>query len=83
MGRLEVLIKSRFVEMFGNPVNNPKGWEKRRLADEADIRIGPFGSLLHKEDYISGGHVLVNPSHIVDGKIVLVSTNIKRLNMFQ
>ena len=25
--------------------------------------------MLHKEDYITGGHALVNPSHIVDGKI--------------
>ena len=68
--RLDELIKARFVEMFGDPVSNPKGWEKKALSDEAEIKIGPFGSLLHKEDYITGGHALVNPSHIVDGKIV-------------
>ena len=67
--KLDELVKARFVEMFGDPVSNPKGWEKRALSDEADIKIGPFGSLLHKEDYVSGGHALVNPSHIVDGKI--------------
>ena len=67
--RLDDLIKARFVEMFGEPVSNPKGWEKKSLADEAEIKIGPFGSLLHKEDYIAGGHALVNPSHIIDGKI--------------
>lgn len=39
------------------------------LGDVAEIRIGPFGTLLHKEDYIVGGHALVNPSHIIDGKI--------------
>ena len=39
------------------------------LGDVAEIRIGPFGTLLHKEDYIVGGHPLVNPSHIIDGKI--------------
>ena len=66
---LDTLIKARFVEMFGDPVTNPKGWEKRALSDEAEIRIGPFGSLLHKEDYITGGHALINPSHIVDGRI--------------
>lgn len=37
----------------------------------ADLKIGPFGSLLHKEDYIEGGHPLVNPSHIVDGRITI------------
>ena len=69
LSTLDNLIKARFVEMFGDPVSNPKGWEKKALSDEADIKIGPFGSLLHKEDYVSGGHALVNPSHIVDGKI--------------
>ncbi len=67
---LDELIKARFVELFGDPVINPKGWEKKALSDEAEIRIGPFGSLLHKEDYITGGHALVNPSHIIEGKIV-------------
>ena len=67
--KLDELIKARFVELFGDPVSNPKGWEKKALSEEAEIKIGPFGSLLHKEDYITGGHALVNPSHIVDGKI--------------
>lgn len=68
--RLDDLIKARFVELFGDPVSNPKRWEKKALSDEAEIKIGPFGSLLHKEDYIAGGHALINPSHIIDGKIV-------------
>ena len=68
--KLDKLVKARFVEMFGDPVSNPHNFEKVALSDLADIKIGPFGSLLHKEDYIEGGHALVNPSHIVDGKIV-------------
>lgn len=55
--------------MFGDPVSNPYGYDKVALSDLADIKIGPFGSLLHKEDYIDGGHPLLNPSHIVDGKV--------------
>ena len=66
---LDDLIKARFVEMFGDPVSNPYGYDKIALSDLADIKIGPFGSLLHKEDYIDGGHPLLNPSHIVDGKV--------------
>lgn len=66
---LDDLIKARFVEMFGDPVNNPHGWDKTELKELADLKIGPFGSLLHKEDYIKGGHAFVNPSHIVDGRI--------------
>ena len=56
--------------MFGDPVLNPYGFEKVPLSELAEIKIGPFGSLLHKEDYIEGGHPLLNPSHIVDGNIV-------------
>lgn len=67
---LDALIKSRFIEMFGDPVTNPHGWDKVPLSNLAEIKIGPFGTLLHKEDYITGGHALVNPSHIHDGNIV-------------
>jgi len=34
------------------------------------IRIGPFGSALHKEDYITGGIPVVNPKHITNQQIV-------------
>jgi len=69
LDKLDELVKSRFIEMFGDPVDNPHGFRKVALSELAEIRIGPFGSLLHKEDYIEGGHPLLNPSHIVDGKV--------------
>ena len=65
-----VKCHSRFVELFGDPVSNPNGFKKVSLSDLAEIKIGPFGSLLHREDYIKGGHALVNPSHIIDSKII-------------
>ena len=71
LAKLDELIKARFVEMFGDPVNNLLHWKKVKLSELADIKIGPFGSLLHKEDYVTGGHPLVNPSHIIDGKIIV------------
>ena len=30
---LDELVKSKFIEMFGDPVSNPKGWEKGKIAD--------------------------------------------------
>lgn len=55
LGQLDSLVKSRFVEMF----ERGKGWGLRALADccatPDDIKCGPFGSQLHKEDYISEG----------------------------
>ena len=35
-----------------------------------DIRTGPFGTLLHRSDYVDQGIPLVNPQDIVDGSIV-------------
>ena len=29
-----------------------------------DIRIGPFGTMLHKSDYVSDGIPVINPQHI-------------------
>ena len=67
--KLDDLVKARFVELFGDPISNPHGFDKVDLSELADIKIGPFGSLLHKGDYIEGGYALLNPSHIIDGKI--------------
>ena len=67
--KLDEVVKARFVEMFGDPILNNKNWPMVTLGEIAEIRIGPFGTLLHAEDYISGGHALVNPSHIISGTI--------------
>ena len=67
--KLEHLVKSRFVEMFGDPCEPNRFGSRVRIDSFCELRIGPFGSSLHKEDYIEGGHELINPSHIVSGKL--------------
>ncbi len=62
-------LRSVFLDMFGDPVTNPKGWEVEKLGDIAKIQIGPFGTQLHKEGYIEGGVPLINPTHIVGNEI--------------
>ena len=47
-----------------------KGWRTGRLIDFASVSTGPFGSLLHKSDYVSDGVPLVNPINIVGERIV-------------
>lgn len=43
----------------------PQGWTWASLSQLVEIiQIGPFGSLLHKSDYIAGGIPLINPTHI-------------------
>ena len=51
LAKLDKLVKSRFIEMFGDPVTNPKGWTKRKLSDECDIVTGNTPSRKTPEYY--------------------------------
>lgn len=69
--KLDQLLQASFIDMFGDPVSNPKGFEVKKLSEQVDlIQIGPFGTQLHQEDYIENGIPLINPSHIKNGKII-------------
>ena len=47
------------------------GWTERRLSEVAEsISTGPFGTMLHKSDYVPNGIPLVNPMNIVGSRIV-------------
>jgi restriction modification system DNA specificity subunit (fragment) len=47
------IIKSRFIEMFGDPETNPYGWKQLTVNDVcASIVRGPFGSALKKEFFV-------------------------------
>ncbi|MGI8603184.1 MAG: restriction endonuclease subunit S [Verrucomicrobiales bacterium] len=47
------------------------GWQTKRLGDfAATVSTGPFGSILHKSDYVDDGVPLVNPINMVDEGIV-------------
>lgn len=48
----------------------PVDWEAKKLGEMASFRTGPFGSALHKSDYTNDGVPVVNPMHILDGRIV-------------
>ena len=39
IGKLDLLVKSQFVEMFGDPVTNPMGWEVGRVIDFCDCMV--------------------------------------------
>lgn len=49
--------------------DNKRG-QLSKLGDTGvEIKTGPFGSALHKSDYVEGGISVINPMHINDGKI--------------
>ena len=50
--KLDELVKSRFIELFGDPISNPKGWKKEKAEHHIDLLSGyPFQS----EQYVDEG----------------------------
>ncbi len=67
---LDDLIKARFVEMFGDPISNPLGWEKPLIEDVVSteknaLKAGPFGSSLKKEYYVESGYKIYGQEQVI------------------
>ena len=61
---MDELAKSLFIEMFGDPVENPMGWELGKLSEHTNILTGyPFDSSKYVEDKsqikICGGLIIM------------------------
>ncbi len=56
---LDNLVKARFIELFGDLASPECEWQKEKLvdacADPDDIKCGPFGTQLSKDEYQSEG----------------------------
>lgn len=68
----EELLRATFLEMFGDPVTNPKGWRIEAIeelcARDASLVDGPFGSSLKPDQYVSEGVKVVRNWNIYDGR---------------
>ena len=65
------LAGSLFDATCGRMAPRGRGWKVGPLRDVVSLlQIGPFGSLLHESDYVTGGVPIVNPTHIQAGHIV-------------
>lgn len=67
---LDELVKSRFIEMFGDPVKNSKGWKYPKIEDVVTneknaIKAGPFGSALKKEYYVDSGYKIYGQEQVI------------------
>ena len=51
MEKMDVLVKSRFVEMFGDPTDNPLGWDKFPLGKRCNIVTGNTPPRADAENY--------------------------------
>jgi type I restriction enzyme S subunit len=63
-------LKSAFLEMFGDPVRNTKGWKICEVEDIAanekhSIKAGPFGSSLKKEYYVKKGYKIYGQEQVI------------------
>lgn len=68
--KYDTLTQSLFLDMFGDPVVNPKGWEKKELG-EVTFKIGsgatPKGG---KESYKSKGISLIRSMNVYDNRFL-------------
>lgn len=60
LSKLDALGRAVFLEMFGEPVGNPKGWRIAKLSacfaeNREGAKCGPFGSALKHEEYVAEG----------------------------
>jgi type I restriction enzyme, S subunit len=90
---MDRLAQAVFIEMFGDPVRNEKGWEKRSITDFYDImdsvKCGPFGSALKKDEYVDEGipvwtmdNIGKNGEFYDDPKLWITKKKYKELNAY-
>lgn len=68
LGLLDELLRSAFLEMFGDPVTNPRGWETVALGEL--IVDGPSNGLYRPSSDYGSGTPIVRIDSFYDGRIV-------------
>ena len=68
--KYDALTQSLFLDMFGDPVKNEKGWEVVQVENVASnekhsIKAGPFGSSLKKEFYVEKGYKIYGQEQVI------------------
>ena len=68
----DALAQSIFYEMFGDPVENEKGWEVKKLMEVCDVRDGTHDSPKYVE---SSNYMLITSKNIVNRAISFDDVN--------
>ena len=75
--KLDELVKARFVEMFGDPIRNEKGWNTYTLAEMCDgIGDGLHGTPEYDEN---GEYPFINGNNLISG-IIQINPSTKKVN---
>ena len=72
LDKLDELVKARFVEMFGDTIINPYGWNKNFLGTVCDVRDGTHES----PQYYNVGFPLLTSKNVTSGKIDLTECSL-------
>jgi len=69
--KYDELTQSLFLDMFGDPVTNPKGWENKTIEsitimEKGSIKRGPFGGALKKEIFVEEGYLVYEQYHALN-----------------
>ena len=68
---LDELVKSRFIEMFGDPINNPMGWEVKKLKDISTKILSGNTPKGGSEAYVDDGIMFFRSQNVWRNKLVL------------
>jgi type I restriction enzyme S subunit len=73
LATLDTLLRSVFLDMFGDPVTNPKGWpivtvESLLAKGDSRIRTGPFGSQLLHSEFVAEGVPVLGIENVVTNR---------------
>ena len=67
----DTFLPAAFLELFGDPITNEKGWNVAPLGDACvdrnGIKAGPFGSSLKKDTYSSSGIRVYGQEQVIAG----------------
>lgn len=67
---LKWAFEGRLTSQSAKEASLAESWRLYKLEEiTLKIQIGPFGTQLHREDYIKNGIPLINPMHIQNGQI--------------
>uniref|UniRef100_UPI003FEF45FA restriction endonuclease subunit S n=1 Tax=Alloprevotella sp. TaxID=1872471 RepID=UPI003FEF45FA len=59
----------------------PEDWEVRTINSFCSVKTGPFGSMLHAEDYVAKGTPIVTTEHFKNGILPLVGKDIPQVGI--
>jgi len=71
VAKYDELTQALFLDMFGDPVSNSKGWEIKTIeqiviSGKGSIKRGPFGGALKKEIFVEDGYLVYEQFHALN-----------------